>query len=179
MADPEPAPPAAGKRPLWIVVVLLPVAAGVLWGAARLPWQHTVRDRPGTGATTTVAVPGEELVPALVPLAVLAVAAIAGALALSGLWRRLLGAVVGLLGLVPVWSGLAEGSEFAGKALAVLGGVLMVAAGVLLVLTGHRAPRMGGRYRSPAAAKESARGEKDLWEALSEGQDPTLRQPPN
>ncbi|GAA2984077.1 Trp biosynthesis-associated membrane protein [Actinokineospora diospyrosa] len=161
------------------MAVLLPVSAAALWGAARLPWEHTVRARPGTDATTTAAVPGEELVPALVPLAVLALAAIAGALALSGLWRRLLGAAVGLLGLVPVWSGLTVGAEFAGRALAVAGGVLMLAAGVLLVVTGHRAPRLGGRYRSPGAAKESARVEEDLWAALSEGQDPTLRRPPN
>ncbi|GLZ39428.1 Trp biosynthesis-associated membrane protein [Actinokineospora sp. NBRC 105648] len=164
------------RRPLWTVVVLLPLAAAALWGAARLPWGSAVRSRPGTDVTTNADIPGAELAPALVPLAVLALAAVAGSLAVSGSWRRVLGAVVVAAGLVPVWTGFlahADTDAFAGRALAVVGGVLMVAAGALLAVRGHRMPRLGGRYRSPGAAKESARTEADLWQALSEGEDPT------
>ncbi|WP_092778916.1 Trp biosynthesis-associated membrane protein [Actinokineospora terrae] len=170
MAEPAPTP---ARRPLWIVAGLLPLAAAALWGAAALTWEHSARGRPGTDLTVTVDITGGEVAPALVPLAVLAVAAVAGTLALGGVWRRLLGVVVALLGLVPVFEGVVDGTEFAGRALAVAGGALMLAAGVVLVLRGHRAPRLGGRYRSPGAVKEAARDEEDLWRALSEGEDPT------
>ncbi|GLW90834.1 Trp biosynthesis-associated membrane protein [Actinokineospora globicatena] len=172
MADPAPTP---GRRPLWIVVGLLPPAAAALWGAAELTWEHVTRGRPGTDVTVTVDVTGGEVVPALVPLAVLAVAAVAGTLALGGVWRRLLGVIVVLLGVVPVYAGITEGTELAGRALAVTGGALVLAAGAVLVARGHRVPRLGDRYRSPGAVKETARVEDDLWQALSEGEDPTLR----
>ncbi|SDC28358.1 Trp biosynthesis-associated membrane protein [Actinokineospora iranica] len=163
-------------RPLWIVVALLPAAAAALWGASRLAWGSAVRSRPGTDATVTVDVPGAELAPALVPLALVALAAVAGVLALGGLPRRVLGAVVALTGMAPIWTGLFTHSDtaaFGGRALALAGGALMVAAGILLLLRGHRMPRLGGKYKSPGAAKESARTEQDLWQALSEGEDPT------
>ncbi len=160
-----------------MVAVLLPAAAAALWGAARLPWGTAVRSRPGTGVTTSVDVPGGDFAPELVPLAVFALAAVAGVLAVSGTWRRVVGVVLVPAGAVPVWTGLFRHTDtdaFGGRALAVLGGVLLLAAAVALVWRGHRMPRLGGRYRSPGAAKETARGEQDLWQALSEGEDPTV-----
>ncbi len=157
-------------------MLLLPAAAGALWGASRLAWGTVTRATPGTDVATATAVPGAEVAPALVPLALVALAAVAGVAALGGAARRALGGVVLPAGLVPVWAALFEAvdtPEVAGRALAVLGGALMVAAGSLLLLRGHLMPRLGGRYESPGAAKESARTERDLWQALSEGDDPT------
>ncbi|PPK67622.1 Trp biosynthesis-associated membrane protein [Actinokineospora auranticolor] len=164
------------RRPLWTAVGLLPLAAAALWGASRLPWGATIRSRPGTDATTSVPVPGAEIAPALLPLAVLALAAVAGLLAVAGPWRRVVGALLAAAGLVPVWTGLVQHTDadaLWGRVLAAAGGALMVAAAVVLLLRGHRAPRLGSRYRSPAAVKEAARAEPDLWQALSAGDDPT------
>ncbi|WP_051385946.1 Trp biosynthesis-associated membrane protein [Actinokineospora inagensis] len=158
------------------MIGLLLLAAAALWGSSRLAWGQSTHVRPGTDVTVAVAVPGSTAAPALVPLAVLALAAVAGVLAVGGQWRRWLGLVVAAAGAVPVWNALfqhTDGTEFAGRAVAVVGGSLTIAAGVLLLLRGHQTPRLGGRYRSPGAARETARDEQDLWQALSEGEDPT------
>ncbi|HVK23017.1 MAG TPA: Trp biosynthesis-associated membrane protein [Actinokineospora sp.] len=150
MADPA-------KRPLWTICALLPLAALALWAAARVDWGD---------------VAGERALPALVPLALLDLAAVAAVLALGPLPRRIVGLLVGGLGVVPVVSAFSAGPFLWGRALAVTGGALMVAAGVLLLLLGHRLPRFGAKYAAPGAAAES---EPDLWRALSEGDDPTAR----
>ncbi|MGQ0841380.1 Trp biosynthesis-associated membrane protein [Actinokineospora sp.] len=155
-----------------MVTLGLSLAALALWVASRLAWGTEVRARPGTDATTAVAVPGAEVAPALVPLAVLALAAIAGVVALGGLARRALGLVVALAGVVPLYQAIGPGTW--GRALAVTGGALLVAVGLLLLSRGHRMARLGARYRTPGAAKES---EPDLWRALSDGEDPTAREP--
>jgi hypothetical protein len=56
-----------------------------------------------------------------------------------------------------------------------LGAALAVAAGVLLVVRGSAMPRLGGGYQTPGAAKRTADPERDLWNALERGDDPTDR----
>jgi hypothetical protein len=36
-------------------------------------------------------------------------------------------------------------------------------------------PRLGGNYQTPSAAKGNESPEKELWRALSEGEDPTMK----
>ncbi len=159
-------------------MLLLPGGAAALWAASRLPWGTRPRPRPGTDATLTVDIPGSEVAPALVPLAVLALAGIAGVVAVGGIFRRILGSVFAAAGVVPIWLGV-NGPEVSGftwgRTLAVIGGVLMVAAGIVLLARSNRLPRLGARYQSPSVAKEFAQDDSDLWSALSEGDDPTAR----
>lgn len=164
------------RGPLWISVALLPVAAISLWGASELPWGVDTRTRPGTSAVVTADVPGAQVAPALVPVALLALAAVAGVVALGGPARRALGPLLVAAGAFPAWWAVDSGVVDWGPALAALGGALMAAAGALVLLRGHRMPRMGGRYRAPGAAKASARREPDLWQSLTEGDDPTDRE---
>ncbi|CCH34080.1 Trp biosynthesis-associated membrane protein [Actinosynnema sp. NPDC047251] len=154
-------PPA--RRPLWIVVLLLLVGAAALWGSAKLVWDASADRR------------GEVVLPALVPLALLCLAAIAAVVALSGLVRRLLGVVVLAAGAAALWSAVAEPGELLGRATAGLGGVLVLGAGVVLVVRGAAMPRLGGGYQTPGAAKRSADPERELWNALERGDDPTDR----
>lgn len=139
-------------------MILLPAGAAALWGSSRLSWD-------GTG--------GAERAPALVPLAMLAVTGVAGVLATSGWPRRLVGLLLGLAGLAAGWVVFSHGLWLS-SSLALLGGILLVAAGFLLVRAGHRMPRLGARYEAPAAAKTGVDPEKDMWRALSEGDDPTV-----
>jgi hypothetical protein len=154
------------------VALALPAAAAALWGASRLPWATEVRTQPGTGNQVTVAHTGAEVAPMLVPLAVLAVAAVAGSVAVGGWARRLLGAVVALAGAGAVWLGLAEGQSW-GRVLAVLAGVLMLLAAALLIRFGARMPRLGAGYRTPDARRSSADADGQMWDGLSQGEDPT------
>ncbi len=67
-----------------------------------------------------------------------------------------------------------------GPAAAVAGGVLLVAAGAVLAWRGHRMPRMGARYSAPGAAERASAArpdsDRELWNALTEGEDPTARE---
>ncbi|MFC5289146.1 Trp biosynthesis-associated membrane protein [Actinokineospora guangxiensis] len=170
-------PPA--KRPLWITVALLPLAACALWGSSALAWGGREKARPGTDVPIAVDVPGSEVAPALVPVALLALAAVAGVLAVSGTPRRALGVVLAAAAVYPVWAGVGADALTWGSATAVAGGALLALAGVVVALTGHRMPRMGSRYSAPANSRTAGESGKpgkarpDLWQSLSDGDDPT------
>lgn len=56
---------------------------------------------------------------------------------------------------------------------AVVGGVIVAVAGVIVCLRARRWPAMGARYEAPAARAEEPRGDRQLWDALDRGDDPT------
>lgn len=118
------------SRPLWISALLLVGAAGAFWGAGS------------------------------VPIALLSLAAVAAVVALSGTTRRILGALLIVVGIA---------AAFAGHWLAIAGGVLVVASGALQVALGARMPKIGvgGQKARPQDP------EADMWRALERGDDPT------
>ncbi len=182
MSDtPEAASP---KRPLWMMVTVLLLGALALWGASRLTWFAEFRDG-GVRGTVLYRETGEQRAAALVPLALLALAGVAGLVATGGWARRVLGAVLALAGVAAVWTGVA-GVRFSGYAdglpvtqmllgrgLAVLGGILVAAGGLAAVKGASRATRLGAKYAAPATRKKVRDPDVELWEALSEGEDPT------
>ncbi|MGI5505631.1 Trp biosynthesis-associated membrane protein [Lentzea sp. CA-135723] len=118
------------SRPLWIAALLLVGAAGAFWGADS------------------------------VPVALLCLASVAAVLALSGVARRVLGALLIVVGIA---------AAFSGHWLAIAGGVLVAASGALQVTLGGRMPKIGMGGQKP----RSADPETDLWRALERGDDPT------
>ncbi|WP_238412337.1 Trp biosynthesis-associated membrane protein [Saccharothrix deserti] len=152
-----------GRRPLWIVVALLLLGAVALWSASGITWDASA-DRSGA-----------DVVPALTPLALLCLAAIAAVVALSGWVRRVLGVVVLLAGAAAAFQGVDADGPVIGRGLVSAGAFLVVAAGVLLVLRGSSMPRLGGGYQTPGAAKRATDPERELWNALERGDDPTER----
>ncbi len=178
-------------------VLLLIAAAAALGGAAALGWARVGFQVPLRGIVT-VRVAGSDLLPALGPLALLALAAVAAVLSTGGWTRRVLGAV--LLGAaIPPAVGVAWVADerrlvqtavtagglparsvpdgtvtvlLAGPALATAGAVLLTGTGAVLVLRGHRMPRMGRRYSAPTA-RTSEPQDLELWERIDAGEDPT------
>ncbi|MFI9009769.1 Trp biosynthesis-associated membrane protein [Actinosynnema sp. NPDC053489] len=146
-----------------MVVALLLLGAVALWGASAMTWDASAHRSGG------------EVVPALTPLALLCLAAIAAVVALSGWVRRVLGVVVLLAGLAAGFQGVDADGPVTGRGLVLLGALLVVAAGALLVLRGSAMPRLGGGYQTPGAAKRTADPERELWNALERGDDPTDR----
>lgn len=195
----EPADQSGWRRslPLWLAVALLAGAAAALWIASRLVWTWDVDT---VGANSVVRpVDGGDFQPALPGLAILLLATVAAVLAVSGWPRRALGGLLVLLGcftaFVLTWRGLSEQRtryvsdvgfdrwtddidrwdvEVAfGIGLTGLAGLLIITAGAVLLATGHRMPRMGGRYRTPGARRAPAAGDRAMWDELDAGRDPT------
>ncbi|MQA63081.1 MAG: hypothetical protein GEU86_16675 [Actinophytocola sp.] len=172
-------------------MVALELAGAVaLWGASKLAWSWASFDG-GVRGILEETVLGSERAPALVPLALLAVAGIAGLIATSGWARRVLCLVLLVAGAAAcVVTGVdvaavagdrggADGSGIQpGHGLALLGGLLVAAGGALGARAADRLPKLGERYDNPAAKAETvpaADTDEDLWNALSEGEDPTSR----
>lgn len=176
--------PASSKRPLWMVAVLLLLGAAALWGASRLVWSADVHDGGVRGPVLQTHT-GAQVTGALVPLAILAVAGVAGMVAVGGWARRALGVILAVAGLGACWvaidgvrfSGFPDGTPvwevFTGRGLALLGGILVVLGGLIATRRAGAMPRLGARYSTPSGQKAARDPDTELWEALSEGDDPT------
>ncbi|HLZ38818.1 MAG TPA: Trp biosynthesis-associated membrane protein [Mycobacteriales bacterium] len=165
--------------------VLLLLAAGQPWARVLVPPAP-----PLPGHTT--AVTGRVLVPVVPAAGLLGLAAVTALWATRGGLRRALGAAVlvgGLAVAVTVArSAAAEDATILARASApgagqvtvtrtgwpvagVAGGLLIATAGALTVVRGGRWPGLGSRHeRVPRAADR----DRDLWDALDRGEDPTL-----
>ncbi|WP_410609683.1 Trp biosynthesis-associated membrane protein [Amycolatopsis sp. lyj-109] len=167
-----------------MTVTALLLGALALWGASRLTWFAEFRDG-GVRGTVLYRETGEQRASALVPLALLALAGVAGLVATGGWARRVLGVVLALAGLAAIWigvagvrfSGYADGlpvtQMLLGRALAVVAGILVAAGGLAAVKGAGRATRLGAKYAAPATRKKVRDPDVQLWDALSEGEDPT------
>lgn len=164
------------KRALWTVILGLLLGAGALWFSSQLRWAQ-----PRETGVLADAVEQEEAgaaaAPALTPLALLALAGIAGVVATRGWPRRILCAVLGLVGIAAGALGVSgivdESAVRPGHAVALLGGALILAAGVLGVRAARSMPAMGARYATAQSGKHDTDHDADLWDALSSGSDPT------
>ncbi|SEQ50681.1 Tryptophan-associated transmembrane protein (Trp_oprn_chp) [Lentzea xinjiangensis] len=95
-----------------------------------------------------------------VPVALLCLASVAAVVALSGAARRVLGALLVVVGIA---------AAFSGHWLALAGGVLVAGSGALQVALGARMPKIGvGGQKARAHEPET-----DMWRALERGDDPT------
>ncbi|WP_226832052.1 Trp biosynthesis-associated membrane protein [Brachybacterium sp. FME24] len=192
--------PRSGRRmPSRRVTVLAGTAASALLiGATRTTWaEATAPDL--TGTSQSVAVTGSEAAPAVLALAVVAIAA-ALASSLSSTWvRYVTGPVLIAAGLSAAWSAIAAALDpigAAGSAVTTATGVLgsevdavatpwpllalipaaaVAAVGVIVLVAGRSWP-VGTRYRSAAVAAPSdpARDPAAAWDALTRGEDPSI-----
>lgn len=168
---------------------LLALASLLLWVSSLMTWSWTRHNDPLAGVVTTK-LTGAERETGLVPLALVALALIAAVVATGGLLRRIAGGVVLLVGVGTVWlafDGIGEVfathpaayplvTIAAGHGVAALAGLAVTLAGVLLVRSGHRMPRLGAKYQAPAQARRVADPDRELWQALDAGSDPTASQ---
>jgi uncharacterized membrane protein (TIGR02234 family) len=180
--------------------LLLVVAAASLWGASRLTWVD-VTSFDGLGQPKTSTLSGGSWSTALVPLAVLLLAAAIAALAVRGWPLRLLAVLVavasvgmGYLGIglwvihdlavrachvagIPVADLVATQRHYAGAMITVLAAVGTLGAGVLLMRSAAKERSGATRYTRRTEAKpdepDTLMSERMLWDALDEGRDPT------
>lgn len=178
-----------------MVVLALLLAAAALWLSSSVTW--IAATGPEEKGNT-----GGELVSALLPLAGLALAAVAAVLATSGWLRRVVGVLIGLAGLWAAWLTVAPvhpvhhgldvlpddiraailradtevtGQVVLGRGLVGLAAVLLLCAAALLVWRGQRMPKLGAKYQAPGAERPPPDPDRELWEKLDRGEDPTAR----
>jgi hypothetical protein len=185
-----------GRRALAVALLLCLAGAAVALLAANRTWTVELAARPAPLPSVRTARSGGDLLPWLPALALVGLAGAGAVLATRGVVRRLLGALLLLLGL-----GIAAGGGYAaivvdrgmagpaGPLLAVLGGLTAAGGGAVTALSGHRWPGLGARYESPhragppapgdgdrrTAARVEGRTTSEAWDALDRGEDPTER----
>lgn len=166
-----------------IAQALLAVAALALWGASRLTWV-VVESFDGLGQPKTSTLTGGQWSTALVPLALVLLAAAVAALTLRGWGLRLLALLVALcsaaiaylgislwvirdiavraadLAQVPVATlGGTLGRHYLGAGITVGAAVLTLSAAVLLIRSAATARGTGTKYVAPAARREAVTGD--------------------
>jgi uncharacterized membrane protein (TIGR02234 family) len=197
MADARP-PRTTSRLTIGIAQLLLVVAAAALWTAARLPWV-AIRSFDGLGPPKEVTLSGASWSTALLPLAVLMLAAALAALAVRGWPLRALAALlaaasfaVGYLGIslwvipdvavrgadlahVPVVTLVGSARQYWGAVAAVLAAVCALIAAVLLMRCAMSG-REGGatKYASPASRRSIAPRENADGAMLEEPETPEM-----
>lgn len=175
------------------------LGAAAVAGGSVLTWWTAGWADPLSGPVTT-SVTGADVVPELLPLALVALAGWAAAAAGRGLWRRVVGAVLALAGawlaVRSVLGGLSAPDALAralvrpatavgdpsrslvGPALTVLGGLLLLGAGLLLAVRAASPSRRrvdAAAAGGPARRRDAGDTTDDWWKDLDAGADPTDR----
>ena len=182
-----------GRRELVLVVALdLLASAVVLVGSGRT-WATGTVDLAPPLPTTDVAVPGVDVSGARA-LALVGLAGAVAVVAARGWLRRAVGLLLLVAGLAvavdaaafDAVSALATGGQVptrvgttAWPAVTGAAGVVLATAGLLTAWRGPGWSTLSARYEPPAPAAPERpaapadAGERDLWEALDRGEDPT------
>ena len=183
-----------------VAQVALLLAAACLWVAARLTWVQ-ISSFDGLGQPRTADLTGADWSTALVPLALLLVAAAGAALAVRGWPLRFLAVLVasasaamGYLGVslwvivdiavraarlaeVPVADLLGTQRHYGGAVATVIAAALTLFGSALLMRSATMASSDVARYsrRRPGGTDESetTMSEPKIWDALDKGSDPT------
>ena len=181
------------------------VGAAALLLLSTRAWQTVTTARTRPFGDDVLQVSGRTVDGAVTALALVALAGVVAVIATSGLARRVIGALVGLAGLVALWRSLAAlPAVSAGRAMSLVReahpqvtgtphvtthpvwGVLSIVAAVLVAVAGVVTAVYGGRWRGLSARYERrapdpeqarARADASLWTALDSGEDPTTRNP--
>jgi len=181
--------------------LLLVVAAVGLWVAARLSWV-TVTSADGLGQPKTSTLTGGTWSNALIPMAVLLLAAAIAGLAVHGWGLRVVAVLVALVSLVlgylavslvvmpdvapraielaqvPVTALVSSQRHYLGAGLTAGAAIMALLAAVLLMRSAGSARHTAAKYAAPAARRSAARtgdavSERGMWDAIDEGRDPT------
>jgi uncharacterized membrane protein (TIGR02234 family) len=178
----------AGRR-LAGTLILGVAGAGLATYAITRTWSEQVTTRAGMSALRAART-GADIEPWVLGLALVALAGAGALLATRGLFRRLLGgllAVVGAgisAGAIAGRAGLEVGAAGAGATVwpvaCVLGGLSVLLGGLSAARYGHEWPGMGARYDRRSAAPADLEVDQRVdtraaWDALDRGDDPTAR----
>jgi Tryptophan-associated transmembrane protein (Trp_oprn_chp) len=151
-------------RALLVACLGLAVAAALLWGGSVTVWSE------GGGGRQT----GGQLHPWLTGVALLALAGVAGVVATGGVVRRLVGALLALVGVGTAVAGAAGlAGATAGPLLVVGAAAALLAVGVFVLAREPVLARLGTRYAASGDRRPEQDPDRAAWDAMDEGRDPT------
>lgn len=174
-----------------IAQLVLVLGAAVLWAASRLRWVD-VRSSDGLGQPKTSTLTGGEWSTALIPLALLVLAAAVAVLAVRGWPLRILAVVVAaasggmaylairlwvIVDIAPEAAGLAEvrvadltGTQrhFTGAVLTLVAAALVLAGAVMLMRAAVKGTAATSRYAAPSARRGTAVKQQEQGEPMSD-----------
>jgi uncharacterized membrane protein (TIGR02234 family) len=186
-----------GSRMIRLAQLLLVLAALCLWVASRLPWVQ-VTSFDGLGQPRTITLSGASWSTALVPLALLLVAAAVAVLAVRGWPMRLVAVLIALVSgataylAITQWvardiavrgAGLAEVSVaslvaseryYWGAAVALVSAACTLLAAVLLIRSARAGKAATTRYAAPAVRRAAVRETSDEQLSASSASDASL-----
>lgn len=160
------------RRELVYAVVGTALGAGIVLFAASRTWTDGEVD-VSLGVPSTRHRTGDDVVPWLTGVALVALAGAGALLATRGFTRLAVGGLLAACGMALAGAGLLGLGRDAATwwpALALVGGLAVTGAGVLAVIRGRHWPGLGARYDRGSAG---ASGAPTMWDALDRGEDPT------
>src|SRR3954469_9565344 len=184
------------KRGLLVTVTMTAVAGALLLLASGGTWGAATVGAAGA-ARQHVSVTGHDVAPAFSAIGLALLAMAVALLAARGPLRRIGGLIVVAIGAAAlagafrarndvghklalrVFASSAQtvgGSRPAWWVLVVIGGVLAVVAGAAVTIGAGGSGGLGTRYESPSASSKDNGEPADPWEAIEQGQDPTVGQ---
>lgn len=190
-------PGRTGRLTVVVAQVLLVAAAVALWVASRLPWV-VIRSFDGLGPPTQVTLSGSAWSTALLPLALLMLAAAVAPLAVRGWPLRVLAALLAIAGLAVGYLGVSlwvlpdvavRGADLAhvplttlvgsqrrhwGAGVAVGAAVCGVIAAILLMRAASAEGRDAAKYAAPATRRSMAQREGPGGAMLDEPEAPPM-----
>ena len=182
--------------------LLLVLSAVGLWAASRMPWV-SVRSADGLGPERDINLAGAAWSNALLPLALLLLAAALAGLAVRGVWLRMVALLVAVTCLVLGYLGVGlfitpdvgpRGAALAGVPIVTLvesqrhlaGAVITLVAAVAALVAAALLMRAAAAAAHPSSGLVPVRAgagstgsagvgisERGMWDALDEGRDPT------
>ncbi|GAA5119749.1 Trp biosynthesis-associated membrane protein [Pseudonocardia adelaidensis] len=170
-------------RALGVACAGLALSAVLLWAGSATVWYRAPAGAGSSGGPP-VALTGAQVAPWLGGTALLALAGVAGVVATGGLLRRLVGALLGLVGVGVAVLGLRAllvvppGSAATGAPLlAIAGALVLLGLGIVVLVRERRLPRLGARYAAPGGRRVERDPDRAAWDELDEGRDPTVDPP--
>jgi tryptophan-associated transmembrane protein len=159
------------------------VGAGLALLAVTRTWSTTLTRQPAPLPPVHTPHTGSSQLGWLVAVALVGLAGAGALLATRGGVRVLIGALLGLVGLVLLGGGLdglhlvTGGGRYVWPVLVMIGGVLVAMAGLRAMRHGPSWPAMGAKYERPAGDRPINRPvtEATMWDDLDRGVDPTER----
>jgi hypothetical protein len=181
------------RRELVVALLLGLAGAAVALYAAGRTWAVDLTPRPAPLPVLRTERTGGDLLPWLPALALVGLAGAGAVVATRGRTRRLVGALLVLVGL-----GVAAGGAYAVVALprgpvgwaapvlCLVGGLVAAAGGAVTAVRGQCWPGLGARYerphrahpgqpaQEPTGGRAAGRSTSAAWDALDRGEDPTV-----